>query len=132
MNAPDLSPAESDFDRPTRWITASVLLLLAFMAVLRFVVPIFAAMFADFGAKLPALTQLVIDFAGAAHGGFSGLLILLLYLGILAVPVLVGLGRIPRVCIVALVLGEVLALTLVAIGFFLPIFELGQVAANLK
>jgi type IV pilus assembly protein PilC len=38
--------------------------------LLDFVIPVFAALFADFGAKLPAATQFLIDLPGLTHGNF--------------------------------------------------------------
>ncbi|MFC1528614.1 type II secretion system F family protein [Candidatus Latescibacterota bacterium] len=42
-------------------LVISVVLVLAVAALLIFVIPVFSKMFADFGAELPAMTQMVVD-----------------------------------------------------------------------
>ena len=54
-------------------IITNFLLLIAVQATQVFIVPVYAAMFADFGAKLPSVTQLLIDWTDyCKHSRWGG------------------------------------------------------------
>ncbi len=101
-------------------------------AVLVFIVPVFGAMFADFGAKLPRPTQFLLDLSDVVKAWWW-----LLWLPI-AAGVIVGYRWLggpgnPRAAdryLVGALIAQILFVVYVIVAMFMPIFQLGAVAAG--
>jgi hypothetical protein len=120
--------------RQSRLITLNCLLLGLTLTLLIFVVPVFAAMFADFGAKLPAPTQLAFDLSNF----FKTCWWFLTPIGILGIWW--GFGKLEhrfgRAASLRwlrfLTVIHVLLVLVIVLACFLPIFQLGAVAGGLQ
>lgn len=100
-----------------------------FETALIFVIPVFAGMFADFGAKLPGPTQWIIDLSNCYKRHTF-----LFSMPVLGLIVLIAIGQRPKPrfaqAIMPLVLLAMLAATTAAM--FLPVFKLGDVAGGMS
>jgi type II secretory pathway component PulF len=116
----------TSFQKVTLMIAGSLWLLV--LLGFHFVVPVFAAMFADFGAALPRPTQLLIDCAAffRAYPIAAALMAIAV--------ILVGAEIERRKSITGMRLYftfSVFALVTVVVVAFLPVFQLGAVAAGI-
>jgi type II secretory pathway component PulF len=94
-----------------------------------FVIPVFAAMFADFGARLPLPTQYLIDTAGF----FRVYPIVAAPIGIIVILVGAAIERRNSVMGLRLYFAVSLVTMLaVVLAMFLPIFQLGAVAGGMQ
>lgn len=112
---------DSDLEKQEKPLTGLIvfnfLLLLAVVFVYDLSPPIFGSMFADFGAKLPRLTVIFLDYAGYI-GGFIALTVITLI-------ILSSNRRLPRRTLVITLFSQILFLLGGIALIFLPIFNLG-------
>jgi len=116
---------------PVFWLVTAIVLLLSFFGMLQFVLPVFAAMFADFGSELPAMTRGILrlsdEFRGLWWGGK------LLVVGFAIVRLARHGWPVPsRRFLKWMSFMFALALLVMLIGMALPILELGRVAAAVQ
>jgi type II secretory pathway component PulF len=115
----------------TKLIIVNVLLLGSIEFALVLIAPIFAAMFADFGAKLPMPTQLLIDWADFPNRWWwGGDPVLGPFAAILAICFAKRVA--PRKCLRLALAFQILLLLVIIVSLFLPIFQLGSVAGGLQ
>jgi hypothetical protein len=130
---PDGSPDfanSAESKPPIRLVIYNLLLLGMTEFILVFGVPVFAAMFADFGAQLPTPTQVLIDWTDySKQYGCMDPLRALFFAGI-AIGAFKGVA--PRTWLKLLLVGQTLLLAALIICLFLPIFQLGAVAEGIK
>jgi len=90
------------------------------------VVPVFAAMFADFGGPLPGLTQALIDLAwfSRSHSVFYWPL----FYGALAGSAYIAVRKEKRLFAMLFVASSFLAVGMLIVALFLPVFDLGTTA----
>jgi len=111
-------------------IVANILLLLVIQAALLFVVPVFAAMFADFGSRLPLATQILVDASNFwKHWWWlcSPPLGVLIGVGVTCPPKWLNLS----LCLRMAALLQGLLLMAMFIAMALPVVQLGQVASRM-
>lgn len=114
---------------PTALLVINILLFGLLQLTVVFVVPIFAAMFADFGAQLPGPTQLLLDFSSFCRRWWLGEAIFSAALT-LAVIRSANHHYLETWLIVALFIQGV-SLAFMVFSLFFPIFQLGAVAGGL-
>lgn len=121
-----------DRTKPSVFLIVTALVLLGLIqAILLFVVPVFGAMFADFGAKLPAPSEALISVSNFWKGWWW-----VINLG-LGVPVIRAFRRTPaqfnrRLVLKIAILVQCLLLVGILIAAFLPIAQLGAVASGVQ
>ena len=106
----------------------SVLLFASIDISFIFIVPVFAEMFADFGAPLPKLTQALIDFAwfSRQHSVFY----IPLYYSAVAGATVIAIKKEKKAFALFFVLSALVAVATLVVALFLPVFQLGTVAPN--
>lgn len=114
----------------TALLVINVLLFIALNIVALFVIPVFGAMFADFGARLPTSIQLLLDLGSVWKKGWWCVAIVAAALG----PGVLKASRHEdlRTWLAVGIIVQVLILAFIAFSLFLPIFQLGAVAEGLK
>jgi len=111
-------------------LAVSILLWLIVGLAPVFVIPVFAAMFADFGATLPALTRAGIAVSSIAKS-WAIIYLPAFFILLIASSALVA-DQNRRSHRLALLWSSVLAFFLLLVVLFLPVFQLGAVARELK
>lgn len=120
-----------DRTKPSALLIVTALLLLALIqGLLLFVIPVFQAMFADFGAKLPWPSKALLSFS--SHWKMWWWMWNLLF----GVPLVRAFRRIPapfnrRLMLKIAILVQCLLIFLMLIAMLLPIAQLGAVAGGL-
>ena len=129
--APTKKRVEKSLTRP---LVTILVLLFAHAGLMIFIFPVFAAMFADFGAKLPAMTQFMIDWSNLYR--HFPLLIFAAPFAVVFGPFALldsysGRVKARRWLLISAALIVLLFLMILA-AVILPIFQLGAVAGGLK
>jgi hypothetical protein len=95
-----------------------------------FVVPVFAAIFADLYAKLPALTLLLIDWTDFVRNqSWGGDPVLGSFALVIAICLLKGVT--PRLCLKVAAWTQVFVLFVMLASLFLPIFQADALSGNM-
>ena len=124
--------AKNSGKRPlTLLIIINLFLYCSIDVALIFIIPVFGAMFADFGAKLPALTQLLMDFSNFFKRWWWCLNPLLAAV-VVALAIYSTKRVAPRKLLRVAAILQFLLLLAIVVSMFLPIFQLGAVAGGLK
>lgn len=115
------------------WISAGSVAASFFigLVLLVFVLPVFAEMFADFGAELPRATQLVINLSAFTKSYFLLLLSSVMGITALLIWALYALDKRGRI-IAIFVIGNIppVLVIVMLIPMFLPIFRLSSVLSG--
>lgn len=132
---PAVDPA-APVRKPRRsWVTVilvviNLLLLLTIQLGLLFAVPTFAAMFSDFGSRLPVMTESLVTVSAFWRGGWIGLNAAIVALALWGKRKIAPANI--RLCLTLLAVLQGVLLMTMFIALALPIAELGTVAGGLE
>lgn len=116
---------------PRLLVASNLLLAIAIQCGLLFVVPVFAAMFDDFGAKLPVLTRLLLRASELWKAWWWGINSTFGFAAILSFLRLAKSAELRWWLVLVLILQSLLLMAMF-IALALPIVQLGQVAGDVR
>lgn len=126
------SPDQKPKKPLTKLIIINLLLVWLIEIALIFIIPVFGAMFADFGADLPWPTQCLLDSSNLFKSWWWVLNPLLVVLGVMFFLVYPAARITPRKSLKLAAILLSLQLVAMLVSMFLPIFQLGAVANGVK
>jgi type II secretory pathway component PulF len=117
-------------DRPSTWlIIINILFLSALSVAMVFILPVFGAMFANFGPSLPAPTRFFIALSSAYKKGWWWMNSVFAVVIVLT-AVTVGKRVRPRTLLRVAAALQFVLLLIIVISMFLPVFQFGPVTAG--